>query len=209
MANYDAKSRGRHPESVRKPQTSFHRSLPNVPCQCGQLHATWWPPSLQSHKRLRSGASMTADQRLRTQRPARPGLPRNAIFLSCLSRLLCLLPARRAGEAHKAAAGPFTGRSCQACSRRRTWSSRAAAGGHDHGADHTGQGSGADPAARLGRPSWSACRADRPRRSASARPRGQLPQHLLIGRRQPRLFLVLAPRLVSHWCLLPLRSYTV
>lgn len=49
MANYNAKSRGRRAGSGRQPQTSFHRSQPNVPCPCGQLDATWWPPSLQSH----------------------------------------------------------------------------------------------------------------------------------------------------------------
>ena len=43
------------------------------------------------------------------QRPARPGLPRNAIFLSCLRRLLCLLSARRAGEAFAACRIPWPG----------------------------------------------------------------------------------------------------
>jgi len=42
------------------------------------------------------------------QRPARPRLPRNAIFLSCLRRLLCLLSARRAGEAFAACRIPVT-----------------------------------------------------------------------------------------------------
>src|SRR6266567_836005 len=66
--------------------------------------------------------------------------------------------------------------------------------------------------ARFPRPSWSACPAARPHRSAQtagAGPLGKLVQQLLIGRRQLHGILALADRHVSHWCLLRLGSYTI
>lgn len=84
------------------PSDGSRRSQPNFPRPCGQLYATCWPSSPQSHTRPLTSASAR-------QRPARPGLPCNAIFLSCPCRLLCLSPARRAGEAFAACRSPWPG----------------------------------------------------------------------------------------------------
>src|ERR1039457_7129420 len=44
---------------------------------------------------------------------------------------------------------------------------------------------------------------------ARTSPLGQLPQRLLIGRRQLHGLLAIIGRHVSHWCLLPLGGYTI
>jgi hypothetical protein len=53
--------------------------------------------------RPRPGASTALTSASARQRPARPGLPRDVISLSCPCRPLCLGPTRRAGGAHKSA----------------------------------------------------------------------------------------------------------
>jgi hypothetical protein len=64
--------------------------------------APYWPGTVLGDTRPLTSASAR-------QRPARPRLPRNAIFLSCLRRLLCLLSARRAGGAFAACRSPWPG----------------------------------------------------------------------------------------------------
>ena len=93
----------------RKPRATTEHDFAGHTLVVANKVAPYWPDTL-----LRTSARDPARARPLTSasarhRPTRPRLPRNAIFLSCLRRLLCLLSARRAGEAFAACRSPWPG----------------------------------------------------------------------------------------------------
>ena len=93
-------TRFRQPREGRSPAPPHPPG--QLPCEFGHLACK--VTGARGPARARPLTSASAPQR-----PAPPGLPRNAIFLSCPCRLPCLLPARRAGEAFASFSSPRPG----------------------------------------------------------------------------------------------------